>query len=97
MKDFSVNLDQHIGRVTAKWKEHGVYIAVTNLSAQFHYGIDNHALRQVFLTNPHQMIQRSSSVSKLSLPWWRAVRSKVYGAIERLEKQLYGKAQQAYQ
>jgi len=50
MTEFTNNLDNHIGRVTAKWKEQGVYIAVTNISGLFEYGIDDNALRQVFLT-----------------------------------------------
>ncbi|KAH7076133.1 hypothetical protein FB567DRAFT_608774 [Paraphoma chrysanthemicola] len=48
--EFTNNLDNHVGRVTAKWKEQGVYIAVTNVSGWFDYGIDDNALRQVFLT-----------------------------------------------
>lgn len=48
--EFTNNLDNHIGRVTAKWKEQGVYIAVTNVSGWFDYGIDNNVFRQVFLT-----------------------------------------------
>jgi hypothetical protein len=50
MTEFTSNLDNHIGRVTAKWKEQGVYIAVTNVSGWFDYGIDDNVLRQVFLT-----------------------------------------------
>ncbi len=33
------SLDNHIGRVTAKWKEQGVFIAVTNFAALFEYGL----------------------------------------------------------
>ena len=50
MQEFIANLDFHIGRVTAKWKEQGVYIAVTNIAAWFDYGVDENILRQVFLT-----------------------------------------------
>jgi hypothetical protein len=50
MLEFTNNLDNHIGRVTAKWKEQGVYIAVTNVSGWFDYGIDENVFRQVFLT-----------------------------------------------
>ena len=50
MTEFTNNLDNHIGRVTAKWKEQGVYIAVTNVSGWFDYGVDDNALRQVYLT-----------------------------------------------
>ncbi|KAF2022952.1 hypothetical protein EK21DRAFT_119222, partial [Setomelanomma holmii] len=52
--EFTNNLDNHIGRVTAKWKEQGVYIAVTNVSGWFDYGTDNNALRQVFLTQLYE-------------------------------------------
>jgi hypothetical protein len=48
--EFTKNLDNHIGRVTAKWKEQGVYIAVTNVSGWFDYGVDDNIFRQVFLT-----------------------------------------------
>jgi hypothetical protein len=48
--DYIGNLDNHIGRVTAKWKEQGVYIAVTNIAGWFAYGQDDNILRQVFLT-----------------------------------------------
>jgi hypothetical protein len=44
------NLNNNIGLVTAKWKETGVYIAVTNVASWFDYGKDDNALRQVFLT-----------------------------------------------
>ncbi|KAI8942051.1 hypothetical protein NX059_000153 [Plenodomus lindquistii] len=49
-QEFMGNLDNHIGRVTAKWKEQGVYIAVTNVAGGFEYGVEENALRQVFLT-----------------------------------------------
>jgi hypothetical protein len=48
--EFTNNLDNHIGRVTAKWKEQGVYIAVTNISGWFDYGVDDNPFRQVYLT-----------------------------------------------
>jgi hypothetical protein len=50
MTEFTGNLDNHVGRATAKWKEQGVYIAVTNVSGWFEYGVDENAFRQVFLT-----------------------------------------------
>lgn len=50
VREFLAQLDNHIGRVTANWKEQGVYIAVTNVAAWFQYGIDRNALRRVFLT-----------------------------------------------
>jgi hypothetical protein len=48
-QDFVNGLDSHIGRATAKWKEQGVYIAVTNLAGLFGYGVDDSVLRQGFL------------------------------------------------
>ncbi|KAI4675688.1 uncharacterized protein J4E88_007722 [Alternaria novae-zelandiae] len=47
--DFIGNLDNHIGRVTAKWKEQGVYIAVTNIAGWFEYGKNDNLLRQILL------------------------------------------------
>jgi hypothetical protein len=49
--EFISNLDDHISQVNAKWKEQGVYIAVTNIAAWFDYGVNDNALRQVFLTH----------------------------------------------
>jgi hypothetical protein len=57
--EFTGNLDNHIGRVTAKWKEQGVYIAVTNVASWFDYGKDNNALRQVFLTHLYDKAKNS--------------------------------------
>jgi len=59
MVEFTNNLDNHIGRVTAKWKEQGVYIAVTNVSGWFNYGVDDNALRQVFLTQLYEKAKNS--------------------------------------
>ena len=42
------SLDTHIGRVTAKWKEQGVYIAVTNFAALFEYGLADAIFTQAF-------------------------------------------------
>lgn len=53
-QDFLTSLDNHIGRVTAKWKEQGVYIAVSNITAWFDYGVDLHILRQLFLLRASQ-------------------------------------------
>jgi hypothetical protein len=52
--EFTSNLDNHIGRVTAKWKEQGVYIAVTNVAGLFDYGRDDNILRQAFLAQLYQ-------------------------------------------
>lgn len=42
------NLDIQIGRVTAKWKEHGVFVAVTNIAALFEYGLAQAIFTQAF-------------------------------------------------
>lgn len=47
-QDYLSQLDDHIGRVTAKWKEQGVYTAVTNISGWFDYGVNSNPLRQLF-------------------------------------------------
>ncbi|RYN67529.1 hypothetical protein AA0119_g13715, partial [Alternaria tenuissima] len=47
--DFIGNLDNQIGRVTAKWKEQGVYTAVTNIAGWFEYGLEESIFRQIFL------------------------------------------------
>ena len=58
-REFTNNLDNHIGRVTAKWKEQGVYIAVTNIASWFEYGVDENVFRQVFLGEVYEKSQRS--------------------------------------
>lgn len=59
-KDLLNGLDNHIGRVTAKWKEQGVHVAVSNITAWFNYGIDLNILHQLFLLRASQ--RRSSEV-----------------------------------
>jgi hypothetical protein len=59
--EFTNNLDNHIGRVTAKWKEQGVYIAVTNVSGWFDYGVDDNPFRQVFLTELYEKSRKNPS------------------------------------
>lgn len=53
-QDFMAGLDIQIGRVTAKWREQGVYIAVSNLTAWFDYGVDLNIIRQIFLLRAAQ-------------------------------------------
>jgi hypothetical protein len=48
LASFLSQLDNHVGRVTAKWKEQGVYIAVTNIAGLFDYGSQDSILRHVF-------------------------------------------------
>jgi hypothetical protein len=53
--EFTEQLDNHIGRMTGAWKDHGVYIAVTNITAWFGYGIGLNILREAFLTRLSQI------------------------------------------
>jgi hypothetical protein len=62
--EFTNNLDNHIGRVTAKWKEQGVYIAVTNVSGWFDYGVDDNPFRQVFLTELYEKSRNNPSTEE---------------------------------
>ena len=48
LASFLSQLDDHVGRVTAKWKEQGVYIAVTNIAGLFDYGSQDSIFRHVF-------------------------------------------------
>ncbi|KAL5424144.1 hypothetical protein PMIN06_013065 [Paraphaeosphaeria minitans] len=58
---FQSQLNNHIGRVTAKWKEQGVYVAVTNLSGLFSYGSDDSILRQIFILHGKQLAQSATT------------------------------------
>ncbi|KAL5423574.1 hypothetical protein PMIN04_003839 [Paraphaeosphaeria minitans] len=60
---FQSQLDNHIGRVTAKWKEQGVYIAVTNLAGLFNYGSDDSILRQILVLHGRQSVRSAGSSS----------------------------------
>lgn len=53
-EEYLGQLDNHIGRVTAKWKEQGVYTAVTNIASWFDYGFNTNILRQLFLLRAAQ-------------------------------------------
>ncbi|KAI1667995.1 EST1-DNA-bind domain containing protein [Pyrenophora tritici-repentis] len=46
---FLEKLDTYIGRVTAKWKDQGVYVAVANIAGWFDYGVDKNLIRHAFL------------------------------------------------
>jgi hypothetical protein len=52
-------LDNHIGRVTSRWKEQGIYIAVANFAALFGYAAKDNVLRLVYTqeqkSNQHVM------------------------------------------
>jgi hypothetical protein len=62
---FQSQLDNHIGRVTAKWKEQGVYIAVTNIAGLFDYGSDSSVLRQILQFHAKELL-RSRPVTSSS-------------------------------
>ncbi|KAF2191506.1 hypothetical protein K469DRAFT_732855 [Zopfia rhizophila CBS 207.26] len=64
---FQGQLDNHIGRVTAKWKEQGVYIAVTNIAGLFDYGSDESVLRLILQFHAKQLIHNHPS-SRSSTP-----------------------------
>ncbi|KAF2277970.1 uncharacterized protein EI97DRAFT_449372 [Westerdykella ornata] len=64
---FLGQLDSEIGRVTAKWREKGVHIAVTNIAGLFDYGIHDSILRQIFLIHLRKVLQ-SRSQSRSSTP-----------------------------
>ncbi|KAF2836784.1 hypothetical protein M501DRAFT_979324 [Patellaria atrata CBS 101060] len=38
VSEYLRQLDPHIGRVTAKWKEQGIYVAIANIASVFDYG-----------------------------------------------------------
>jgi hypothetical protein len=68
-RKFTRNLDTHIGLVAAKWKEQGVYIAVTNIAGWFAYGENKNVLRQVYLTKIWEKMEDSpGSVNEDRIP-----------------------------
>ncbi|KAF2107222.1 hypothetical protein BDV96DRAFT_654068 [Lophiotrema nucula] len=60
---FQSQLDNHIGRVTAKWKEQGVYIAVTNIAGLFDYGSDSSILRQILQLHAKEVLRSRPVIS----------------------------------
>ncbi|PVH98421.1 hypothetical protein DM02DRAFT_531208 [Periconia macrospinosa] len=60
---FQTQLDHHISRVTAKWKDQGIYIAITNLAGLFDYGDSDSILRQII---NYYTLQRSRPTSTSS-------------------------------
>ena len=64
---FLSQLDNHVGRVTAKWKGQGVYIAVTNIAGLFDYGSQDSILRHVFRLHAEKSL-RSSHTERPSTP-----------------------------
>ncbi|USP77572.1 hypothetical protein yc1106_04846 [Curvularia clavata] len=66
--EFLDGLSDHIGRVTAKWKDHGVWIAVTNIAGWFDYGVDDNALRQAFLIELSEKAKKSATIAPEESP-----------------------------
>ncbi|KAL6150014.1 hypothetical protein ACJQWK_02614 [Exserohilum turcicum] len=66
--EFLDNLDNHIGRVTARWKDQGVYLAVTNIAGFFDYGTDENAMRQAFLIELSSKTDNSGSTATSDIP-----------------------------
>lgn len=46
--DYFSQLDTQIGRITEKWKDQGVYVAVINIASLFNYGSEISTLRQMY-------------------------------------------------
>ncbi|KAF2752451.1 hypothetical protein EJ05DRAFT_345639 [Pseudovirgaria hyperparasitica] len=46
--DYLRQLDPHIGRVSAKWGDQGIYVAVINISSLFNHGEEGSILRKYF-------------------------------------------------
>ncbi|KAL7776303.1 hypothetical protein CFE70_006719 [Pyrenophora teres f. teres 0-1] len=59
--EFTKKLDLTIGRLTAKWKDLGVYVAVTNIAGWFNYGKDKNLIRHAFLRQYYPQIADTSS------------------------------------
>ncbi|KAF2729944.1 hypothetical protein EJ04DRAFT_446190 [Polyplosphaeria fusca] len=64
---FQSQLDNHIGRVTAKWKEQGMYIAVTNIAGLFDYGAKDSTLRLI-LEYHEKELKKGQPASRSSSP-----------------------------
>jgi hypothetical protein len=61
-------LDQHIGRVTAKWREQGAYVMIANLGSLYDFGTDS-PLRRLFeigFSSQHSLSTPNSSVQTLA-------------------------------
>ncbi|KIW02440.1 hypothetical protein, variant [Verruconis gallopava] len=58
-------LDQHIGHVTAKWREQGAWVIIALLGALFDYGNDS-PLRRSFDIGFHKLEQQARTTSEAS-------------------------------
>jgi hypothetical protein len=67
LASFLSQLDNHVGRVTAKWKWQGIYIAVTNITGLFNYGSQDSILRHIFQLYTKKSL-RSSYTKRPSTP-----------------------------
>ena len=48
LNNFLDLLDNHITRSDIKWREHGAWLAISNIGALFEHGFDDGVLRQIF-------------------------------------------------
>ncbi|EDU43821.1 conserved hypothetical protein [Pyrenophora tritici-repentis Pt-1C-BFP] len=64
---FLEKLDIHIGRVTAKWKDLGVYVAVANIAGWFDYGKDKNLIRHAFLQQLYPPIEFSNTENPVNV------------------------------
>ncbi|KAE8849629.1 hypothetical protein PTNB73_01360 [Pyrenophora teres f. teres] len=62
--DFTEKLDITIGRVTKKWKDLGVYVAVANIAGWFNYGEDKISIRHAFLQQLYPPSSKDVAVAK---------------------------------
>ncbi|CAA9963290.1 EST1 DNA bind domain containing protein [Pyrenophora teres f. maculata] len=65
--EFTKKLDLTIGRVTAKWKDLGVYVAVTNIAGWFDYGKDKNLIRHAFLQQLYPPIDVSATENPVNV------------------------------
>jgi len=62
------NLDLQIGRLTAKWKEQGVFMVVTNIAALFEYGLAEAIFSRAFTKAKQGSGEPEETVTKESQP-----------------------------
>ena len=63
LNNFLELLDNHITRSGIKWREHGAWLAISNIGALFEHGSNKSVLRQLF-NESVVLLRRESEVSK---------------------------------
>ena len=63
MSNFLRLLDNHIIHSGIKWREHGAWLAISNIGALFEHGNNNSVLRQLFKKEPAVHLRRESDTS----------------------------------